>query len=193
MTHAADSAARQVTHGESEREQPATDAVKEFGDSRAGTSSHLPVFAAFVELGLTGRDVALFADVTPPTVSKWRAGKTRIPDEKLAFLTLVLAHLLDETQAIVDLEAECASAHGTWSTQWGGRLDAARAYLVYQDVLNQPLAAARVREGAQLFRAWWASGAAQRLQEKRFAPILDRGLESDRDTEDKVQDMRRMT
>lgn len=153
MTHAADSAARQAAYGESEREQTATEA----GEVRSGTSSHLPVFAAFVELGLTGRDVAEFADVTAPTVSKWRTGKVRIPGERLAFLSLVLAHLLDEAPKQVG------------GADWNDRLNAAKAYLVLQDVLNRELAVGEVRDGAQLFRAWWMSGAAARLQEKRFA------------------------
>ncbi len=152
MTHAADSAARQDAYGESEREQIATEA----GEVRSGTSSHLPVFAAFVELGLTGRDVAEFADVTPPTVSKWRTGKVSIPGERLAFLSLVLAHLLDE-----------APQHGH-GADWSDRLGAAKAYLALQDVLNRELAVGDVRDGAQLFRTWWMSGAAARLQEKRF-------------------------
>lgn len=162
MTHANDSLAgslaRQVPHGESDREYTTE------GDVRLGVSSHLPVFAALNELGLTGRDVAEFAGVTPPTVSKWRSGKVHIPGERLAFVTLVLAHLLDDAQA---MEAETAK-DGIAGDDWSARLDAAKAYLVYQDVLNRELAVGDVREGAQLFRAWWSSGAAKRLQEKRF-------------------------
>jgi transcriptional regulator with XRE-family HTH domain len=159
MTHAADSAARQVTHGESERELPAT----EVGDIRLGASSHLPVFAALGELGLTGRDVAEFAGVTPPTVSKWRSGKVRIPGDRLAFVTLVLAHLLDDAQ-----EMEAKGPAGVEQDDWKARLDSAKAYLVYQDVLNRELAAGDVREGAQMFRVWWSSSAAKKLQDKRF-------------------------
>jgi transcriptional regulator with XRE-family HTH domain len=162
VTHANDSfagsLARQVPHGESDREH-ATE-----GDVRLGASSHLPVFAALNELGLTGRDVAEFAGVTPPTVSKWRSGKVRIPGERLAFVTLVLAHLLDDAQT---MEMQSAGAEVA-DDDWNARLDAAKAYLVYQDVLNRALAVGDVREGAQLFRMWWSSGAAKRLQEKRF-------------------------
>lgn len=167
MTHANDSfagsLARQAPHGESEREY----ATEE--DVRLGASSHLPVFAALNELGLTGRDVAEFAGVTPPTVSKWRSGKVRIPGERLAFVTLVLAHLLDDAQAMGELGGGQSGPDGPDGEDWRTRLDAAKAYLVYQDVLNRELAVSDVREGAQLFRAWWSSGAAKRLQEKRFA------------------------
>lgn len=187
MTHAADSAARQVTHGESVRDRVATEVGKEAGDALSGTSSHLPVFAAFDELGLTGRDVAECAGVTPPTVSKWRGGRVCIPGERLAFVTLVLAHLLDEVQATV---AGCQAVEG--QNDWNARLDAARAYFAYQDVLNQELAVGDVREGAQLFRVWWSSGAAKRLQEKRFAPRPGGGQDDGVSAQDEEQNMRPM-
>lgn len=178
VTQAADSAACQGPSGESDRERPAIQAGVEATEGRSGTSSHHPVFAAFNELGLTGRDVAEFAGVTPPTVSKWRSGKVRIPGERLAFLTLVLAHLLDDAQAVSDLEvlsASGADARGAWSTNWSAQISSAKAYLAYQEVLNRDLDGGDIREGAQLFRLWWVSGAAQRLQEKRFSLRLDAG------------------
>lgn len=166
MTQAADSTvgslARQAPHGESEREMQATEA----GDALSGTSSHLPVFEALSELGLTGRDVAEFAGVTAPTVSKWRSGRVRIPGERLAFVTLVLAHLLDDAQTLGAM-----SQAGAKQGDWNDRLGAAKAYLAYQDVLNRELPVGDVREGARLFRAWWSSGAAERLQEKRFVAL----------------------
>lgn len=161
MTHAADSAARQAPHGESARGE----ALGEFEQSPPGTSSHLPVFAAFVELGLTGRDVAAFADVTPPTVTKWRKGKVRIPGETLAFLTLVLAHLIDEALGAPRTDGA-----------WQGHISAARAYLAYQDVLNRDIPVGDVREAAQRFRVWWASAAARRLEEKRIGIVKRAGL-----------------
>jgi len=123
-----------------------------------GASGHFPVFDAFDDLGLTGRDVAELVGVSPPTVSKWRRAKVRIPGEKLAFLTLVLAHIVDEVSVVVDANAD------------PGPIEAARAALVYQDVLNRELVAGDVYAGAQRFRNWWASGEAQRLQTKRFGP-----------------------
>lgn len=170
MTKAYDSLvgslARQDASGESEQAGASAEAQY----APLGTSSHHPVFDAFDALGLSGRDLAQLADVTPPTVSKWRSGKARIPGERLAFLTLVLAHLLDEVMAVADLEAQCAGPLGSWNPTWAARVDTARAYLAYQDVLNRDIEAGEVRQGAQMFRAWWASGAALRLQEKRFKP-----------------------
>ncbi|MEG3620194.1 helix-turn-helix transcriptional regulator [Magnetovibrio sp. PR-2] len=128
-------------------------------ETQDGASGHFPVFEAFDELGLTGRDVAELASVTPPTVSKWRKAKVKIPGEKLAFVTLVLAHLLDEVE---QRNADTGVTKGAVMN--------ARAALLYQDVLNKDLHPAQVRDGAQLFRTWWASGQAAKLQDKRFRP-----------------------
>ena len=180
MTQAADSTAGsparrasqpQAPHGESER-------ARAFGESSAPQpqTPHLPVFAAFDELGFSGRDIAALADVTAPTVSKWRSGRVRIPAERVAFLSLVLAHFLDEAKAAAEIVAQCVEAQGSWSTARMGRLDAARAYLAYQDVLNRDLPAADVREGARRFREWWAGGGAKDMERKHCAPQLDADL-----------------
>ena len=136
------------------------------GDDGSGASGHFPVFDAFDELGLTGRDIAELVGVTPPTVSKWRSAKVRVPSEKLAFLTLVLAHLLDE----VDMGHKMNVEGAIEAMSGRGPIEAARAGLVYQDVLNRDLPVADVRAAAQRFRAWWGSGQAQKLQDKRFSP-----------------------
>ncbi|HEY9079724.1 helix-turn-helix transcriptional regulator [Magnetovibrio sp.] len=159
MTSAADSAATVAPQAECEVAQ----AKREGNGERSGASGHLPVFDAFDGLGLTGRDVAELVGVTPPTVSKWRSAKVHIPGEKLAFLTLVLAHLLDEADKVANNGGECSS-----STR--GPIEAAHAALVYQDVLNRDLDPSDVRVGAQRFRAWWSSGEALKLQDKRFQP-----------------------
>jgi len=138
---------------------------------------YMPVFEAFNELGLTGCDVAEVADVTPPTVSKWRKGKVRIPNDRLVFLTLVLAHLLDDIAALTTLESEWSpeGGGGDWCRAESARIDAARAQLSMQDVLNRDLPVSDVRDGAKRFRTWWSSGAAAKLQEKRFKLALGSG------------------
>ncbi len=161
MAAAVDSAAPQAPQAEREVDSERLDASQ-------GRSGHLPVFGAFEDLGLTGRDVAMISEVTPPTVSKWRSGSARIPGEQLAFLTLVLAHLLDEMQNMVAWEGGIGAQDDGEGTR---RLETARAQLAYQDVLNRELPATDVRHAAQRFRTWWASGAAKKLQEKRFQPV----------------------
>lgn len=157
------------------RQEPVESLDKKTSLEPSGQSGHLPVFEAFNELGLTGRDIATISVVTPPTVSKWRKGKVRIPDDRLVFLTLILAHLLDEAKAQSALEAEWSSENGAghWSLGEHSRIDAARAHLSLQEVLNNGLPGSEIREGAKRFQAWWASGAAKALQEKHFQVALN--------------------
>ncbi|HEC14760.1 MAG TPA: hypothetical protein ENI72_03280, partial [Rhodospirillales bacterium] len=57
----------------------------------SGSSTTLdlhPVFQGFAEGRVSGKEIASILGVTPPTVSKWRKGKARVPAVKLAFLTL---------------------------------------------------------------------------------------------------------
>lgn len=180
MTQAADSTARSHAPHDTHRQAPhgESDRARVSGESAAShpQAPHLPVFDAFDELGLTGRDVAALAGVTAPTVSKWRSGRVRIPADRVAFLSLVLAHFLDEAKKAAELDAQCGGQQGAWSTAAMGRFDAARAYLAYQDVLNRDLPGSDVREGARQFRDWWAAGGAPELERKRLAPRLDQAL-----------------
>ena len=132
-------------------------------------SGHWPVFEALNTLGLTGRDIAEMADVTPPTVSKWRSGKVRIPGEKILFLTSALGHLLGEMEKMpvqhARLESNPESHHGAFA--------AAQAHLRYQELLNQDLPATEMHTAMQRFSTWWASGAAQNLIDRRIRPIAD--------------------
>ena len=180
MAAEADSVALVVSQNEGLSRQEHAENLHAESQDVGFAGGHLPVFEAFIELGLTGRDVAAVAEVTPPTVSKWRKGKVRIPGDRLAFLTLVLAHLLDDAKALGALEVELNSGGGgDWCRTERARIDAARAHLALQDVLNRDLPVSDVREGARTFRDWWASGAAKRLQEKRFRLALDGGAERD--------------
>lgn len=123
-----------------------------------------PVLDGLESAGLSGRDVAMVAGVSPPTVSKWRSGRIHVPGPKLAFLTLVLAHLLDDLRTMLNLEAEWGTLSPNWSARTDPRGEAALRALEIQEGLNMALPAIEVRKGAQLFRAWWASGAATDLQ-----------------------------
>jgi len=168
MTAAADSTATVVSPAECE------------ADGEGSQSGHLPVFAAFDDLGLTGRDIAELAHVTPPTVSKWRSAKVRIPGERLAFLTLVLAHILDEADTHMPVaphglenDLELNAALRDKCAPYQGALESAHAHLAYQNVLNGDLPPTEVRQGAQKFRVWWTSGEAEKLQQRRFTPRTD--------------------
>jgi len=179
-----DSVALVASQNESLSRQEPAERLKDERPDTGVSGGHLPVFEAFNELGLSGRDIAHVASVTPPTVSKWRQGKVRIPGDRLAFLTLVLAHLLDDAEALAALEAEWSSGGngGDWCRVERARTDAARAHLALQDVLNRGLDVSDVRDGARNFRDWWASGAAKLLQEKRFRLALDGSATRDIET-----------
>ena len=87
--------------------------------STGGSARRWPVLDGMAAVGLSGRDVAMVVGVTAPTVSKWRSGRIRVPAPKLAFLTLVLAHLLEEFSTMIKLEAEW----GTLTPNWSERAD----------------------------------------------------------------------
>lgn len=163
MATGTDSVARVTSQNENLHRQETAESL-----DKSVMGGHLPVFEAFNELGLTGCDIADIAVVTPPTVSKWRMGKARLPNDRLVFLTLILAHLLDEVEVVKD-EGK--------STAHKARLDSARALLTMQDVLNKDLPVGDIRDGAKKFRTWWASGAAERLKEKRFHLALNGGVD----------------
>lgn len=146
------------------RESPTLDSGQSPGQS-SGAAEFLPVFAGFEQLGLTGRDVARLADVSPPTVSKWRRALVNIPGPKLAFLTLVLAHLLEDAKTLGGLEAMLSTEPATWGESKRQGAEAAAKALKVQESLNLvQVTPAEVRAGSHRFRDWWATGGADELQ-----------------------------
>lgn len=100
-----------------------------------------PVFAGLARSMVSGKEIAKAAGVTPPTVSKWRKGRAKPPEAKLAFLTLFLAHWLDE----LGNERYGASP----------RIEDARQCLKRQEIHNASLPPKAIHEGARLFKRWW--------------------------------------
>ncbi|MBL4692567.1 MAG: hypothetical protein JKY92_04480 [Magnetovibrio sp.] len=88
-----------------------------------------------------------------------------------------MAHLLDDAKAQSTLESEwgASSGSGQWALGEHTRIDAARAHLSLQEVLNLGLPGSGVRDGAIRFRTWWSSGAAEDLQKKHFRVALNDG------------------
>ncbi len=163
ISHAA--SAQKVTQT---RESPTLDSGQTPGQS-SGAAEFLPVFAGFEQLGLTGRDVARLADVSPPTVSKWRRALVNIPGPKLAFLTLVLAHLLEDAKTLGGLEAMLSTEPATWGdggpeSKRQGAEAAAKALKVQESLNLVQVTPAEVRAGSHRFRDWWATGGADELQ-----------------------------
>jgi transcriptional regulator with XRE-family HTH domain len=105
---------------------------------------------------VSAREIASMLGVSPPTASKWRRGRAKVPDAKLVFLTLVLAYWLDE------IEREERVPIGADGSAMELRLEAARRSLRLQDARNASLPPRALSEGAGQFRAWWDARARRR-------------------------------
>jgi transcriptional regulator with XRE-family HTH domain len=107
----------------------------------------LPVFRGLDDVLVPDKEIAAIAGVTPPTFSRWRTGRARVPEKKLIFLTLLLAHWLDE------LESKQGNCQRRIMAET--KLNTTRRCLFQQEVINQTLPPESVREGSHLFRKWW--------------------------------------
>lgn len=103
-----------------------------------------PVFSGLEESHLSGKEIAEIVGVTPPTISKWRLGRARVPAETLVFLTMILADWLDGVRARVEA--------GAPAPEW---LEAAERCLERQEAFNTRLSPAAIHKGAHMFQAWW--------------------------------------
>lgn len=111
-----------------------------------------PVFDGLEQSKFSGREIAAIIGVSAPTLSKWRHGKARVPGDKLAFLTLLLANLVEELE---NLYGGWENATPDWHLQMRAHLEAVRESLLKQETLNSILSHEAIREGARLFRMWW--------------------------------------
>ncbi len=123
------------------------------------------VFEGMERVGLSGLEIAELTGVSPPTVSKWRRGKIRVPAETLAFLTLLLANRIEEEEI---LYAGRDGDDGPWHRQHRDRVAEATACLRAQEDLNAALAPGSIRDGARRFRRWWHANRGAR----RADPVL---------------------
>ncbi len=123
----------------------------------SATVDHHPVFQGFADSRMSGKEIASILGVTPPTVSKWRKGKARVPAVKLAFLTLILANWLDEMENKARLEAGGDTNPEAWRPSLRHHIDAARRSLKEQEAFNAVLPPEALLEGARLFRDWWSA------------------------------------
>lgn len=118
-----------------------------------GVSSVIyPVFEGLENSNLSGKEIADIIGVSPPTLSKWKHGHARIPAAKLAFLTLLLANLVEELE---DLYGGWENATVSWHLQMRAHLEAVRDSLGRQESFNITLSPEAIREGAKMFRKWW--------------------------------------
>lgn len=109
-----------------------------------------PVFRGLEGSMVSGREIAEIVGVSPPTVSKWRKGRAQPSAAKLVFLTLILAHWLEEETAW--------SRRGAYrSFDAASPFAAARRCLELQESYNADLPPQAVFEGSRMFRSWWSA------------------------------------
>ena len=106
----------------------------------------LPVFRGLDDVMIPHKEIAAIVGVTAPTFSKWRSGRGKIEERTLVFLTLLLAHWIDELEELPG------------QPRLEIRLKTTRRCLLQQEIINQTLDPETVREGSHLFRQWWFQG-----------------------------------
>lgn len=116
-----------------------------------------PVFDGLEESQVTGKEIAAIVGVTPPTVSKWRTGRARVPAATLAFLTLLLASWLEELEELKRARL-AAGRSADWLEE---HLEEARRRLREQEDYNSELPAAAIIQGVRMFQNWWHANADQ--------------------------------
>jgi transcriptional regulator with XRE-family HTH domain len=131
----------------------------------AGAKNNYPVFRGLEGSSVLGKEIAAIMGVTPPTISKWRKGRSRVPADKLAFLTLLLAHWLEEMEVLKKGAAAQTRAGLFASVDW------ARECLKMQESINQALPPEAVLRGAHMFRIWWNDTEEQSLAQTKPHPF----------------------
>lgn len=135
-----------------------------------------PVFEGLSCAGVPAKSIAEVLQVSAPTVSKWRGGKTPVPSATLVFLTLMLAHLIEDAEAMERRFDDIgAQRDGTLEEQ----LETMRRTLREQEVFTATLPADVVHAGARLYRDWLQSenGTDVVMTDYRDAPV--EGVEED--------------
>ncbi len=115
-------------------------------------SAQQPVFEGLACAGVPAKTIAKMLNVSAPTVSKWRSGKVQIPPASLVFLTLILAHLIEDAET---LERRFDDIGARWDSALDEQLTTMRRLLHQQEVFTATLAADVIHAGARLYRDWF--------------------------------------
>jgi len=110
-----------------------------------------PVFEGISSAGIPAKTIARMLGVSPSTVSKWKTGKAQIPSSSLVFLTLILAHLIEDAES---LERRFEGVGTRWDGALDEQLTAMRRLLREQETFTATLPADVVHAGARLYRDW---------------------------------------
>lgn len=122
----------------------------------AGRGCMLPVFRGLADAKIQGKEIAAIVDVAPPTYSKWRTGRLKIPAVTMVFLTLLLADRIEELLIERD-------RHGVEDPRLEATLNSIQRHLHSQEAINCKLRPDVIRQGTRLFQQWWrrVAGAAE--------------------------------
>lgn len=150
------------------------------------TSIPNPALEGLTQVGMTGREIAGMADVTAPTISKWRQGKVRTPAATMVFLTLVLAHKVEEYETWErDHRRRFGGPVSDWLHGILSQLDAARACLRAQEICNAAFSPESIHEGARRYRDWLNdTGGMTYMAAPHFDASYDAGYDGGYDLDD---------
>lgn len=128
------------------------------GLSLLNGTTRQPVFEGLSCAGVPARTIAEMLNVSAPTVSKWRKGKSQVPMPTLVFLTLILAHLIEEAETLEKRFMGIEARSGPWDGAMEEKLAAMRRLLHEQEIFTATLPADAVHAGARLYRDWLQAG-----------------------------------
>lgn len=117
--------------------------------------SHSPVLDGLLQIGLSGKDIAHLSEVSAPTISKWRGGKARPPASSVVFLTLVLAHKIEEIEELGwHIDDDRSANLDDWALDLADQVEGARRCLKSQERFNSAISPDAVYAGAKRYRDW---------------------------------------
>ena len=117
-----------------------------------------PVFEGLACAGVPAKTIAEMLNVSPPMVSKWRNGKSQVPLSSLVFLTLILAHLIEDAEVLEKRFDDIGARDSRWDGPVDEQLRSMRRLLREQEVFTSTLAADVTLAGARLYRDWLHAG-----------------------------------
>lgn len=120
-------------------------------------TSAYPVLDGLACAGVAGKSLAGIVGVSAPTLSKWRNGRSRMGGSQLVFLTLVLAHYLEEIEAMKEKMGTYTTLNSKdhFHESFGGLQDDLQGFLHEQEIRNLALPPSDVHAGARLYRTWF--------------------------------------
>lgn len=121
------------------------------GQSTGLPSIGYPALIGLEKAGIAGKYIAGVTHVSASTVSKWRTGNSVMPQNMMIFLTLVLANVIEDMEA---LERRLGEEGCAWNDRVDDQRYELQRLLREQEIYNAAILPEIIREGAGLFRKW---------------------------------------